>query len=138
MAQRTRVGAALSRLLLLIRSSSMTALGEPKEQQTIPTRAGHLPGNRAERTVVVTLTLEALIEHLHQDLAASIATHQKSAWLGQPVIPWSIQTSGRSRRSLWRLVRESLRGGSAQVSIVGDGGGPLAGSLAETTLGFGL
>src|SRR5260370_40660198 len=97
MAQRTRVGAVLSRRRLSIGRSSMTALGEPKKQQTIPAGAGHFPGNRAERTVVVTLALEALIEHLHQDLAAPKATHQKSAWLRQPVIPLgSIQTSDRS------------------------------------------
>src|SRR5260370_22624204 len=135
MAQRTRGGAVLSRRLLAIGRSSMTALGEPKEQQTIPGGAGHFAGNRAKRTVVVTLILEAVIEHLHQDLAASKATHQKSTWLGQPVIPLgSTETSGGSSPSLRGPACECLRVAGAQVLILGDGGGPPAGSIAAITL----
>src|ERR1700683_4185583 len=105
MAQRTRAATVLWHCLLFIGLSSMTALGEPEEQPTIPAGAGHLSGNHAERAVPPALIFEALIEHFHQNLAPSRTTHQKGARLGQPVIP-SGSTKTSYQRSLRWLVRD--------------------------------
>src|SRR5579864_1218012 len=139
MAQHTLCAMLFSSRPLELNPSLMAALGESKEQQTVPTSAGHLAGNCAEGTIISRLIFKALGEHLHHDLAARVAAAEKRARLGQPPIPLRPGAAPRyCGLGFGRPTPETLRCAGAQVGILGNLGGPAACPFTHIALGVHL
>src|SRR6185436_2033061 len=115
----------------------IAALRKSEEQQAIPARAGDLASDGAQRPIMPRFELEALGQHLHDDLPVMETTGEEGAGSGQPGVPLRLWVVDRGRRTdLCR--QEPLRGARAEVSLVGNLEGSMSGALAEAPFRVGL
>src|SRR6185295_3857313 len=112
-------------------------LRKPEEQQAIPTCAGDLAGDGAQRPIVPRFELKTLGQHLHDDLPVMETTGEEGAGSGQPGVSLSLWVVD-SRRRIDLRRQEPLGGARAEVSLVGDLEGPMTGALAEAPFRVGL
>src|SRR6185503_4715729 len=65
------------------RTVSLRAVLQGKERESIPLRAGNMPGHRAQRFVYALLIAKAFLQHLHGYVLLFELAVQPGAWCGQ-------------------------------------------------------
>ena len=61
--------------------------GKPEKGKAVPLAAGDLPGDGGERPVAASPEREAVIEHLHHQVAALEGAYQQRPRQGQTPVP---------------------------------------------------
>src|SRR6266849_8222472 len=98
---------------------------QAKEGESIPLHAGYLPGHRAERLIDALLIAKTLFQHLHcyalpLELAAEPSARFGQAWI-----------AGRGSARAGQFLQEGLRRPNAEVGLLSQGEGTLAGPFRQ-------
>src|SRR5713101_2178225 len=112
-------------------------LRQSEEQEPIPTCAGNLARDGAQRTVAARLVLKSVREHLDYDLPiADPAGEQRTRPRHPPVLRRScaIDAAGTGIWPNGKLLRRA----HTKISILGDLGGAAARPFAQISFGIGL
>ena len=115
--------------------ASLRASLQAKKLESIPLRAGHMPGHSAQRFVYALLIAKPFLQHLYGYALLFELAGQQGSCRGQSGIPAIV--SPLSCRP-GQLLQKRLRRPNPEFGLLGEGQGPLTGPLRQFAFGIGL
>src|ERR1017187_3509509 len=86
---------AVREVRLPLRNGGLLGWDEAEEGETVPPRAGHLAGDRAERLVEFAIVLEAGVTHVHADPPSFVVPAEHRARHGKSRVARGINAGNR-------------------------------------------